>query len=107
MDDWTLSLLTNPDVIAVNQQSNGGRPVVNDSKKAIWVAKSLAGGVYVAIFNLDDRQQRIEYPLQSLGLTGTAYAVRDLWEQRDLGNKDRLSVTLPAHASVLYRVGAK
>jgi hypothetical protein len=107
IDDWTMSLLTNQEVIAVNQRSNSGRPVVNDPKKAIWVAKSLAGGVYVAMFNLEDRQQRIEYPLQSLGLTGTSYAVRDLWEHRDFGNKDRLSVTLPAHASVLYRVGAK
>jgi streptogramin lyase len=106
MDDWTLSLLTNPEVIAVNQQSKQGRAVMNDSKKAIWVAKPEAGaGAYVAIFNLSDTQQTVQYPLQSLGLTGVSYRVRDLWEHRNLGNEDRLSVNLPAHVSVLYRVG--
>jgi hypothetical protein len=105
LDTWMTSLLTNPEVIAVNQHSRNGRAVVNDSKKAVWVAKPDAGGgAYVALFNLDDSQQTIAYPLQSLGLTGTSYKVRDLWKHQDLGNKDRLNVSLPAHASVLYRV---
>ena len=105
LDNWTTSLLTNAEVIAVNQRSKNGRAIVNDPKKAIWVAKPDAGGgVYVAIFNLDDAPQTIAYPLQSLGLTGTSYKVRDLWKHQDLGNKERLNVNLPAHASVLYRV---
>ncbi len=107
MDNWTSSLLTNPEVIAVNQHSKNGHPVVNEAKKAIWVAKPDAGGgVYVAVFNLDDAQQAIKYPLQSLGLSGASYNMRDLWEHRDLGSKDELKVTLPAHASVLYRISA-
>lgn len=107
LDDWTTSLLTNPEAIAVNQHSRNGRAVVSDSKKAVWAAKSDAGGgVYVAIFNLEDGQQTIAYPLQSLGLTGVSYKVRDLWKHQDLGSKDQLKVTLPAHASVLYRVSS-
>jgi len=106
LDNWTTSLLTNAEVIAVNQRSKNGRAIVNDPKKAIWVAKPDAGGgVYVAIFNLDDAPQTIAYPLQSLGLTGTSYKVRDLWKHQDLGNKERLNVNLPAHASAMYRVG--
>ncbi len=107
LDAWTKSLLTNAEVIAVNQHSNHGRAVVNEAKKAIWLAKPDSGsGVYVAIFNLDDAQQTIAYPLQSIGLSGTSYKVRDLWGHRDLGNQDRLTAPLPAHASVLYRVSA-
>jgi len=104
-DDWTAALLTNDEVIAVDQHSSGGHAIVNDGNKAIWVAKPESGGrAYVALFNLDDKPQAIEYPLQALGLSGTAFAVRDLWERKDLGTMDQLRVTLRPHASILYRL---
>ncbi len=104
-DDWTAALLTNDEVIAVNQHSSGGHAIVNGEKKAIWIAKPESGGrAYVALFNLDDKPQTIEYPLQALGLSGTAFDVRDLWERRDLGTLDQLRITLRPHASVLYRL---
>ena len=107
LDSWTTSLLANPEVIAVNQHSSGGRPMVSEATKAIWVAKpNSGGGVYVAVFNLGDAQQTIEYPLQSIGLSGASYQVRDLWTHQNLGSKDRLKVNLPAHASALYRIGS-
>jgi alpha-galactosidase len=105
IDSWTNSLITNQEVIAVDQNSSGGRQVVDDGKKAVWVAKTKsAGGMYVAVFNLADAEQTIEYPLQSLGSTATSYKVRDLWEQKDKGSADRIQVTLRPHASVLYRL---
>jgi alpha-galactosidase len=104
-DDWTAALLTNDEVIAVDQRSSGGHAVVNDGNKAIWVAKPDSGGrAYVALFNLDDKPQTIEYPLQALGLNGTSFQVRDLWERRDIGTLDRLRAALRPHASVLYRL---
>lgn len=105
LDEWTAALLTNPEVIAVNQHATNVRAVVNDSQKAVWIAKPVSGGgVYIALFNLSDAQQTIRYPLQSIGLSGASYKVRDLWARRDLGTKDLLSVPLEPHASVLYRV---
>ncbi len=104
-DDWTTALLTNDEVIAVDQHSSGGHAVVDDGKKAIWAAKPDAGGrAYVALFNLSDAPQTIEYPLQALGLNGTAFQVRDLWERKDIGTLDQLRATLRPHASVLYRL---
>jgi len=105
MDDWTRSLMTNEEVIAVNQHSKNGHSVVNDGKKAVWVARSESGRtVYVALFNLSDELQTIEYPLQSVGLSGASYGVRDLWARKDLGSADRLKVALQPHASMLYRL---
>ena len=105
LDAWTAALLTNPEVIAVNQHATNVRAVVNDSQTAVWMAKPVSGGgVYIALFNLSDAQQTIRYPLQSIGLSGASYKVRDLWARRDLGTKDLLSVPLEPHASVLYRV---
>ena len=58
MDPWTTALLTNEEVIAVNQHSHGGRQVSNDGKQAIWIAKpDGAKGVYLALFNLSDQAQ--------------------------------------------------
>jgi alpha-galactosidase len=37
-------------------------------------------------------------------LSGTAYTLRDLWEHKDLGAAGALTVTLPPHGSILYRL---
>jgi len=104
MDAFTTSLLTNSEVIAVDQNSTGGRQVVNDGRKAVWLAKADGGKTtYVALFNLAGEQQTIEYPLQPLGL-GAGVNIRDLWEKKDLGNQDVLRVALRPHASGLYQV---
>jgi hypothetical protein len=103
-DEWTKALLSNDEVIAVDQRSRGGREVARDAKKAIWLAKDETGrGAYVALFNLSGTQQTIEYPLQSLGL-GVSVAVRDVWAKRDLGRSDRLKAQLAPHDAALYRV---
>jgi hypothetical protein len=105
LDEFTASLLTNSEVLAVDQHSTGGRPVVSDEKRAVWVAKpNSGGGAYVALFNLNDARQTIEYPLQALGLNGASFHVRDLWLHKDLGSTDRISATLAPHASALYRL---
>jgi Alpha galactosidase C-terminal beta sandwich domain len=44
----------------------------------------------------------LRYTFAQLGLKDHAYAVRDLWEHKDLGRMAKLDLTLPAHASVLY-----
>lgn len=107
LDGRTTSLLTNSEVIAVNQHSRGPRVIANDAKKAIWVAKPDNGsGAYIAIFNLSDAHQIIEYPLQPLGLSGASYKVRDLWDRKDFEHQDQLKVALSSHASVLYRISA-
>jgi alpha-galactosidase len=105
MDDWTASLLTNQEVLAVDQHSTGERSVVNDGTKAVWMSKSEKGGdAYIALFNLSDVPQKVEYPLQSLGLSKVSYAIRDLWEHKDLGNADVLKVQLPSHGSALLKL---
>lgn len=107
MDDWTTSLLTNDDVLAVNQHSSGNRVVVSDSKRAVWTARGDNGRTsYVAVFNLSDDAQTVEYRWTDLSLSGGAdtHRERDLWEQRDLGIVSKLKVTLRPHASVLYAI---
>ena len=102
-DPWTTSLLTNPEVIAVDQHSTGNHPVITSDKTVVWVAQSAAaGGHYLAVFNLTESTRKVPYAWKDLGFTSTKYKLRDLWERKDLGPADSVTVTLPPHGSVLY-----
>jgi hypothetical protein len=127
-DDFTLSLLTNDEVLAVNQHSTNNRQAINHDGQIVWVADVPdSKDKYVAIFNTNPppppRHQRgappapaaapdpaatqpatIHVPLSELGLTGRC-GVRDLWNQKDLTPvADELSATVNSHGAVLYRV---
>ena len=104
-DEWTTSLLTNPDVIEVDQHSTGNHPVIATEKTVVWVADSAdAGDHYLALFNLEDSSQSAQYSWKDLGLAEGKHKLRDLWEHKDLDAVSALKVTLPPHGSVLYRV---
>jgi hypothetical protein len=106
-DEWTKSLLTNPEVIAVDQHSMGNHAVETTAQSAVWVAKPTSGsgivGDYVAVFNRSDAEQTLHYDLRNLGIReGLNYQVRELWARKNLGPVKAIDVKLPAHASVLY-----
>jgi hypothetical protein len=109
MDDWTTSLLTNPEVIAVDQHSRENRPVVTTDTTAVWLAKrgdvqvddSAHPEYYLAVFNIGDKEQTVLYEWKDFGLRGSGYRVRDLWQRKNLGKTKSLSVKLQPHASVL------
>jgi hypothetical protein len=105
-DAWTLSLLTNPEVIAVDQHSSGNHPVINTDKTVVWLAQAgTGGGQYLAVFNLTESKSALRYEWKDIGLVGGIHNLRDLWEHKDVGSASALSVTLPPHGSILYRVG--
>jgi alpha-galactosidase len=91
LDDFTLSLLTNDEVIAVNQDPLGKQAtVVSKEGETGVMAKPLADGTYAAgLFNPGDTgAQKVTLKWNDLGLKGK-YIVRDLWRQKDLGVFDR------------------
>jgi len=102
-DEWTRSLLTNTEVLAVDQHSRGNHAVETSAKSAVWVAEQeTGGGYYVAVFNRSDAAQTLRYTLQELGLKNSEYALRELWEHKELGEASSIEVTLPARGSILY-----
>jgi alpha-galactosidase len=102
-DDWTKSLLTNVEVIAVDQHSKGNHAVETTAKSAVWIAQPETGrGYYVAIFNRSDATETLHYTWSQLGLAGAEYAVRDLWKQQDVKGAKSIDVTFEPHASILY-----
>lgn len=105
LDSKTLQLLTNKEVIAVNQASRENRPhrAVGDAR--IWSARAVSGDDrYVALFNIGDSPQEVSIALPELGVTG-AVRVRDLWTGADQETlTDRLARPLPPHGSALLRL---
>jgi alpha-galactosidase len=107
-DEWTTRLLTNPEVLAVDQHSRNHRPVITTDTEVVWTAQPEDGrGYYVAVFNLADKPQSLTYDWTKLDLPETNYVVRDLWDTKDLGNAGALTVKLRPHSAVLYRVTPK
>jgi len=104
-DGWTTALLTNPEVLAVNQDSadNPARRITGQSQTAeIWM-KELADGTFaVGIFNRTDQPVKVNFPWRELGFHSTP-KVRDLWLRTDLGRQNNFTAELPPHGCVLLR----
>ena len=106
-DAWTTSLLTNPEVIAVDQHTVSGRPVITTDKAVVWVARSVSGDRrYLAIFNMGDESSTFQYSWKELGFEEATYRLRDLWVRRDVGTANSITVRLPAHGVMLYGVSS-
>jgi hypothetical protein len=105
-DSWTTSLLTNREVLDVDQHSTGNRVAVSNEEITIWVAQSKENPkqYYVAAFNRSESSRSREFAWKDLGLGSASYRLRDLWEHKDLGQAAKLAVSLPSHASLLYAV---
>lgn len=107
-DEWTIKLLTNPEVLAVDQHAKNRRLAISADTAVVWTSEpEEGGGKYVAVFNLADKEQTLSYKWAALGLSKSPHTVRDLWSAQELGSFERLKVTLHPHASVLYRAVAK
>ena len=112
LDARLLNLLTNPQVISVDQNSTGNHPVAKTKDEAVWVATpSQGGGTFVALFNLSDSPRTLHYTWAALGVTlEKKDRLRDLWQltSRKIGKTDDgIEVNLRPHASAIYRVGGK
>jgi hypothetical protein len=119
MDPFTLSLLTNDEVLAVNQDPLGvqARKVKTGEGFQVWAKPmadgSLAVGLFhtgldspVDAFNWGDgiKEKAITVNWQDLGISGQKM-VRDLWRQKDIGEMaGAFSANVPYHGAVLVQL---
>jgi alpha-galactosidase len=107
-DDFTLSLLTNDEVLAVDQHSTNNRELVNQDGFIAWIADVPdSEDKYVAVFNTNDLTTdpaAMTINLSDCGFSGTV-RVRDLWLQKDLyETKLEFAPVVNPHGAVLYRL---
>jgi hypothetical protein len=105
LDPFTASLLTNPEVIAVDQHSTGNRMAGKDGNIIAWTAHSPAhNSEYLALFNTGGTPARIGAPFTKYGLAEKNYSVHDLWQKKNLGKATHVSATIPPHGTVLLEL---
>jgi hypothetical protein len=105
IDAKAVSILTNPEVIAVDQAGTYATQVTGGNSQ-VWRKQSPDGRVYAAVYNLGSSSANITVNWGSLGLSGSR-AVRDLVSRTDLGSFSGswTAIAVPAHGSRLIRVG--
>ncbi len=106
-DSFTVSLLSNEEVLAVNQNSINNRQVKKENGIVIWMADiPNSNDKYVAFFNTSDHKAKFSIELKELGLKGKL-EFRDLWEKKDLGKFNRVFTTeLNGHACSIYKINS-
>jgi alpha-galactosidase len=106
MTPYTLEILTNHEVIAVDQDPLGkqGYRVAQEGPFEIWMKPMADGSKIVGLFNRQRTTEQMTVNFSQIGEQGEAH-VRDLWLHKDLGAfKDKFSAFVPRHGVVLVRI---
>jgi alpha-galactosidase len=106
MSDETRDILTNKEVIAVDQDPLGrqGFRVSKAAGGEIWIKPLEKGDLAVALFNRTTSMMSVTAYWAIIGVEGKR-KVRDLWLGRDLGSyRESYSAEVPAHGVVLLRI---
>jgi hypothetical protein len=104
-DAFTIDILTNPEVLDVNQHSQNGREVYREGNIISWMADTPGSASrYLTVSNIGDTERAVHLPWKSVGIDARKVSVRDLWTHKELGSSDSLTVSLRAHASVLLKL---
>jgi len=103
--EFVKNLLTNPEVIGVNQEGQNHRQLFRENGLVVWTSDAPDGkSKYLALFNLNDQPQEIEVSWKQLDLKNRC-AVRDLWAREDLGTmKTGITSSVNPHGAQLFKV---
>jgi alpha-galactosidase len=107
LDPFTLSLLTNREILAVDQHSTGNHELLrpDTGREIVWEADVPGGkGKYVALFNLGIEPAKVAVGWKELGVSGKQ-RVRDLWRKKDVGTfAGKFSATIGAHGAGMFKL---
>lgn len=108
MSDEVRDILTNPEVIAVDQDPLGlqGRKVRDDGDHEVWSRQLHDGSRAVVLFNRGDATAEIGVSWPEIGYPAHLEAgVRDLWSHEEVGPRTgSYAATVPSHGVVMVRI---
>jgi alpha-galactosidase len=107
LDKFQIDLLSNDEVLDVNQDALGKQAYrrSEDGPLQVWSKPLSDGTLAVGLFNRGVDRAKVTARWQDLGLSG-AQPVRDLWQRRDLGSHtDSFAAEVPSHGAVLVKIG--
>jgi alpha-galactosidase len=106
LDKFTLSLLSNDEVIEIDQDPLGQQAylAIKDGDAEVWVKRMEDGSKAVGLFNRSAKEITVRANWGSLGIYGKQ-RVRDVWRQKDLGTFEKtFGANVPFHGVVLVRI---
>ena len=106
LDEFTLNLITNDEVIAIDQDVLGkqARQVFNKDSIQVWMKELSDGSKAIGIFNLSAQNKNVGVGFKEINLSGSLKA-RDLWRQKEIGVlTNKFSSFIPSHGVRLIRV---
>ena len=109
MTPYTLEMLTNREVIAVDQDPSGkqGYRIAQEGPFEVWMKPMADGSLVVGLFNRQRTTEKMTVNFSQIGLQGEV-SVRDLWLKKDLGSfRGSYSANVPRHGVVLVRIKKK
>ena len=105
LDEKTLSLLTNTDIIAMNKNSRYAHQVwrreVAGTEIVLWAAACSEGGLYAAVFNIGEKACDIEIPLTDLEVYESVVC-KELWTAEESKAENTLKISLAPHDAAAY-----
>jgi hypothetical protein len=104
-DEFTLTLLTNRDLIRINQRSKNNREIAYTENWSVWAAEDEdTGNTYVALFNTGEEIMEVSATFRDLGLSAVR-EVKDIWSGEVIpSDHDKISMSLRPHASAVFEV---
>ena len=109
LDDSTLHLLTNQDVVAMNQKGHNQRLVGQEGDLVMWASDGSAGQHYLALFNLGDSPMQMDRPYDTMGIPKQQFKVKEVWTGKIIDTSlgptaRRMDETIPPHGVVLLKL---
>jgi alpha-galactosidase len=103
-DAWSIALLTNDEVLAVNQDAAGthAKRIAQQGSTEVWARDLLGGRKAVALFNRGTDDATVSVSFSQLGISETP-EVRDLWNRQDVtGMTTGISANVPHEGALMY-----
>lgn len=105
-DEFTLSLLTNKDLIEMLKNTHSSHQVLRTSHEVVWTSTHLNGDRYLALFNISDEVREITFPLHKIYLPNTCHYL-DIWTKEQGIINDVVKRTINPHGVCLLRLTTK
>jgi alpha-galactosidase len=112
LDPATRALLTNREILALNQRDGVSRPAAPPPALGlarIWLStpKGSPRPDTIALFNLDDQPLEVDAPWTRLGLAAGAWSARNLWDGASLEPSPQARFAVPPHGVAIFRLSTR
>ena len=98
-----LEIITNKDIIEINQYSSENRQLRRNRNEAVWTCLDKDGNRVIALFNTSDEEREVSLELKKFGFDGN-FTATELWTKKTEKFTDTVSAVIAPHAAAVYRL---